>query len=121
LKIALQDKALFTQHHHPARRLLNSMAQAGVLYGNEGDERTLLAKMQWVVERVINGFAGDLALFDELLDEFNEYVNTLRHKVELRERRAVEAAKGRDRLLGAREQALQVIQRSLEQRALPAI
>ncbi|MGA4603675.1 oligoribonuclease, partial [Ectopseudomonas hydrolytica] len=33
--------------------------------------------------------------------DLNEYVATLRHKVELRERRAVEAAKGRDRLLGA--------------------
>ena len=121
LKIALQDKALFTQHHHPARRLLNTMAQAGVLYGNEGDERGLLAKMQWVVERVIHGFSGDLGLFDSLIEEFNEYVETLRHKVELRERRAVEAAKGRDRLLGAREQALEVVQRCVGQRNLPTI
>ncbi|ERH53142.1 hypothetical protein O203_04885 [Ectopseudomonas chengduensis] len=121
LKIALQDKALFTQHHHPARRLLNTMAQAGVLYGSEGDERSLLAKMQWVVERVIHGFSGDLALFDSLIEEFNEYVETLRHKVELRERRAVEAAKGRDRLLGAREQALEVVQRCVGKRDLPTI
>ncbi|MFV9656681.1 DUF1631 domain-containing protein [Pseudomonas sp. NY15366] len=121
LKIALLDKALFTQHHHPARRLLNAMAQAGVLYGNEGDERGLLAKMHWVVERVVHGFNGDLGLFDSLIEEFNEYVVTLRHKVELRERRAVEAAKGRDRLLGAREQALEVIQRCVGQRDLPAI
>lgn len=121
LKIALQDKALFTQHHHPARRLLNAMAQAGVLYGNDGDKRGLLAKMHWVVERVIHGFGGDLALFDSLLEEFNQYVDTLRHKVELRERRAVEAAKGRDRLLGAREQAQQVVQRCIGQRDLPAI
>ncbi|EZH81623.1 hypothetical protein AU05_09555 [Ectopseudomonas composti] len=121
LKIALLDKALFTQHHHPARRLLNTMAQAGVLYGSEGDERGLLAKMQWVVERVIHGFSGDLGLFDSLIEEFNEYVETLRHKVELRERRAVEAAKGRDRLLGAREQALEVVRQCIEQRDLPAI
>ncbi|MEO4047242.1 DUF1631 domain-containing protein [Pseudomonas sp. CAU 1711] len=121
LKVALQDKALFTQHQHPARRLLNAMAQAGVLYGGEGDERGLLAKMHWVVERVIHGFASDLQLFDNLLDEFNEFVATLKHKVELRERRAVEAAKGRDKLLGARQLAVDVIQRVLKDRQLPAV
>ncbi|MDZ4303765.1 MAG: DUF1631 domain-containing protein [Pseudomonas sp.] len=121
LKVALQDKALFTQHHHPARRLLNAMAQAGVLYGGEGDERGLLAKMQWVVERVIHDFFGDLQLFDGLLEEFNEFVATLRHKVELRERRAVEAAKGRDKLLGARQHAVEVIANSLNNRQPPTI
>ncbi|WP_041770135.1 DUF1631 domain-containing protein [Metapseudomonas resinovorans] len=121
LKVALQDKALFTQHHHPARRLLNSMAQAGVLYAGEGEERGLLAKMHWVVERVVHGFSGDLLLFDSLLDEFNEYVGTLRHKVELREQRAVEAAKGRDKLLGARQQAVDVVARLLTDRELPGI
>ncbi|MDE3738371.1 DUF1631 domain-containing protein [Metapseudomonas resinovorans] len=121
LKVALQDKALFTQHHHPARRLLNSMAQAGVLYTSEGEERGLLAKMHWVVERVVHGFSGDLLLFDSLLDEFNEYTGTLRHKVELREQRAVEAAKGRDKLLGARQQAVDTIGRALAGRELPGI
>ncbi|WJN60335.1 DUF1631 domain-containing protein [Pseudomonas sp. SO81] len=121
LKVALQDKALFTQHQHPARRLLNTMAQAGVLYGGEGDERGLLAKIHWVVERVIHGFTGDLLLFDNLLEEFNEFVATLKHKVELREKRAVEAAKGRDRLLGARQQAVAVIQNVLRERHLPSV
>jgi hypothetical protein len=121
LKVALQDKALFTQHHHPARRLLNAMAQAGVLYGGEGDERGLLAKMQWVVERVIHDFFGDLQLFEGLLEEFNEFVATLRHKVELRERRAVEAAKGRDKLLGARQHAVEVIANCLSSRQPPTI
>ncbi|UTW06705.1 DUF1631 domain-containing protein [Pseudomonas benzenivorans] len=121
LKIALQDRALFTQHHHPARRLLNTMAQAGVLHGGEGDERGLLAKLQWVVEQVIQDSSGDLRLFERLLEEFNEFTETLKHKVDLRERRAVEAAKGRDKLLGARQQALDVIDRSLHEREPPAI
>jgi NTP pyrophosphatase (non-canonical NTP hydrolase) len=121
LKVALQDKALFTQHHHPARRLLNAMAQAGVLYGGENENSGLQAKMQWVVERVVHDFADDLQLFDSLLEEFNAYVATLRHKVELRERRAVQAAKGRDKLLDARQRALAVIAACLKNRALPNI
>ncbi|KJJ96156.1 thymidine phosphorylase [Pseudomonas sp. 21] len=121
LKVALLDKQLFTQHHHPARKLLNAMAQAGVLYGGEGEERALLAKMHWVVERVIQDFVGDLSLFDNLLGEFNEYVTNLRQKVELRERRAMEAARGRDRLLAAREHALDAIARVTQDRDLPEL
>ncbi|MET1081091.1 MAG: DUF1631 domain-containing protein [Pseudomonas sp.] len=121
LKVALQDKALFTQHYHPARRLLNAMAQAGVLYGCDNDDRGLLAKIQWVVERVLHGFKGDLQLFESLLEEFNEFATTLKHKVELRERRAVEAAKGRDKLLGARQQAVELIGATLASREPPSI
>ncbi|QRY81447.1 DUF1631 domain-containing protein [Pseudomonas sp. PDNC002] len=121
LKVALLDKQLFTQHHHPARKLLNAMAQAGVLYGGEGEERSLLAKMHWIVERVIQDFTGDFSLFDTLLGEFNEYVGNLRQKVELRERRAMEAARGRDRLLAAREQALDAISRVTHDRELPEL
>lgn len=121
LKVALLDKQLFTQHHHPARKLLNAMAQAGVLYGGEGEERALLAKMHWVVERVIQDFVGDLSLFDSLLGDFNEYVSNLRQKVELRERRAMEAARGRDRLLAAREHALDAIAKVTQDRDLPEL
>ncbi len=121
LKVALQDRDLFTHHQHPARRLLNALAQAGVLYGSTDDESGLLEKMQWVVERVINGFSGDLLLFEALLEEFDDFTATLKHKVDLRERRAVEAAKGRDRLLGARDKALKVVADSLKDRQPPRI
>ncbi|MFS2123228.1 DUF1631 domain-containing protein [Pseudomonas sp. Pseusp97] len=121
LKVALLDKQLFTQHHHPARKLLNAMAQAGVLYGGEGEERALLAKMHWIVERVIQDFVGELSLFDTLLGDFNEYVANLRQKVELRERRAMEAARGRDRLLAAREQALDAVAKVTHDRDLPEL
>ena len=121
LKIALQDKALFTQHQHPARRLLNSMAQAGVLYAGNDDEAGLLAKLQWTVEQVMQRFCGDLQLFHELQNEFNQFVATLQHKVELREKRAVEAIKGRDRLLGARQLAVEQITRIVTRQALPSI
>lgn len=121
LKVALQDKALFTRHDHPARRLLNSMAQAGVLYGGDEEDGGLLSKMHWVVEQIIHGYDQGIELFESLRSEFDEYVTTLRHKVELRERRAVEAAKGRDRLLDARRLALDVIASVLANRQPPAI
>jgi hypothetical protein len=121
LKIALQDKALFSQHSHPARRLLNAMAQAGANHSGEGDERGILAKLQWIVEQIIQNPSDDLLIFESLLQKLNEFSEGLKHKIDLRERRAVEAAKGRDKLLGARQRALDVIDLSLHEREPPAI
>ncbi|MBA1275509.1 DUF1631 domain-containing protein [Stutzerimonas azotifigens] len=123
LKVALQDKALFTDHHHPARRLLNAMAQAGALYGGDGDgdDQALLAKQRWVVEQVARHYRGDMQLFERLLDEFNDFIAALRNRVELRERRAVEAIKGRERLLAARQQAVEAIARALDGKVVPSI
>ena len=42
-------------------------------------------------------------------------------ELELRERRAVEAAKGRDKLLGARQQAVEAIEKCLHGRDLPPL
>lgn len=121
LRIALQDKALFTLPQHPARILLNSLAQAGVLYGDEEDDSGLLSKIHWVVEQVLRNYRGEQRLLKDLLDEFTTFVTALRHRIELHERRAVEAAKGRDRLTTARNLALDVIARAQQNRDLPAM
>ena len=121
LKVALLDKALFTRRHHPARRLIDAMAKAGVLYGAQNESHGLLAKVQWIVEQVIRRFDKDLELFDELLGELDAFTAALKQRVDLQERRAVESAKGRDKLLAARHGAAQVIARSLSKRAPPLI
>lgn len=121
LKVALLDRALFTQQHHPARKLINAMAKAGVLYGAQDEAHGLLDKVHWVVKQVIQHFSGDLRLFDELTGEFNEFAGTLKQRVDLQERRAVETAKGRDKLLAARHLSAQVIAQSLAKRSPPPI
>lgn len=121
LKVALQDRALFTRRHHPARKLINAMAKAGVLYGAQDEAHGLLAKVRWVVKQVIQNFTGDLRLFDELLNEFDEFTGPLKQRVDLQERRAVETAKGRDKLLSARHMSAQVIAQSLAERSPPPL
>ena len=113
LQVALQDQSLFTRHQHPARKLLNSMAQAGVLYCGASEESALQQKMKFTVSQALQSFNGDSALFDYLLQDFNVFVEALKQRVELREKRAVEAAKGRDKLLAARNQARALIDKTL--------
>ncbi|TRX76148.1 DUF1631 domain-containing protein [Pseudomonas mangiferae] len=111
LRLALQDRSLFSEPAHPARRLLNGMAKAGTLYG---EERDLLDRMRATVRRVIQEFQGDLSLFERLLADFDADVAQIEHRVTLRERRAVEAVRGRDRLLEARRAAATCIGDALQ-------
>ncbi|MCX4028237.1 DUF1631 domain-containing protein [Endozoicomonas sp. SM1973] len=114
LKIALLDKELFVKHQHPARRLLNSMAQAAVLWPpTKNDERGVLAKIQHIVRRVVKDFSGDISLFDELVAEFKTFTETVKKQNDIIEKRAVEAAKGRDKLVAARNRANLVISKKL--------
>ncbi|RRJ83271.1 DUF1631 domain-containing protein [Aestuariirhabdus litorea] len=120
LKIALTDKEMFVRHQHPARRLLNSMAQAAVLWApDEQNDRGVLAKIQYVVQRVINDYAGEIGLFDELIKDFNSFINLLKRQSEIIERRAVEATKGRDRLLAARKKARATLEERIREQQPP--
>ncbi|MCJ8169879.1 DUF1631 domain-containing protein [Atopomonas sediminilitoris] len=121
LKIALHDKALFSDPQHPARSLLNNLAQAGVLYGDSDDNQPLQSKIQWMVEKVIHEFNGDLDLLAKLSGELDDFLTSQSRQAELVERRAVEAARGREKLLQARQDAEAQILQLLDSKEPPLL
>src|SRR5690348_834606 len=108
LRVALADRSFFTRRAHPARRLLNTVAETANLWvdASEGEaDNALSEKLQRAVDRVLGEFTGDLALFEKLVDELEAHINGLRRRAEIAERRQIEAAQGRNRLEQARAQA----------------
>jgi len=102
-KIALLDRRMFAHKLHPARRLLNLLAEA--CDGNAGDapaERELLAKVFSLSERLIDTFEEDVAVFTAAEAEFSDFVSRHRRRINLAEQRAAEAQRGRERLEEAR-------------------
>jgi hypothetical protein len=102
-KVAMLDRRVFMHKTHPARRMLNAVAEA--CDGNKGEtalERELLERVQGLVERLVAEFNEDLAIFEALQEEFNGFLEQHRKRVELAERRAAEAQRGRERLEQAR-------------------
>jgi hypothetical protein len=102
-KAAMLDQRLFAQKSHPARRLLNALAEA--CDGNHGEsssERELLARVTGVADRLISDFNEDVAIFSQLEEEFRAFLDQHRRRIELAERRATEAQRGRERLEEAR-------------------
>lgn len=113
VKAAVMDRRLFLYKTHPARRLLNSLAEA--VEGNRGEgpqERELLQKAENTVDRLIAEFNEDLAIFETLEQELRQFLEQHRRRVELAERRAAEAQRGQERL----EQARELARIELEQR-----
>src|SRR5262249_21333836 len=116
LRIALQDKSVFTQRAHPARQLLNTIAETGPRWADNGDghvDQALVDKMQLVTERLTNEFDGDLALIEELQADLTRHLRTLARKAEVTERRHIDAAKGREKLALARQTAAVSIEKRI--------
>lgn len=119
LRVALRDKTFFTRRSHPARQLLNAIAETGQYWIDDADgdaDRTLIEKMQLLVDRVGTEYDGRTELFDEMLTDLSRHMGMLARKAEVAERRHVDAAKGRERLDVARERAVGAIGERLEGR-----
>lgn len=76
LKVALLDKSFFSSRLHPARRLLDRLAEAafGVDEAYQQGGATL-AMIEKVVARVLAEFDSDMNLFEELVAEVEAFID----------------------------------------------
>lgn len=122
LKVAILDKSFFNAESHPARRLLNALAKAGIGWSSKdpgGD--VLYAKIEEVVFRILNEFIDELELFEELLDEFVEFHEQQQKREDAVDKRTREAEEGRARAELARAMVQQTLNRRLTGRQLPLV
>lgn len=122
VKAAVLDRRLFQYKTHPARRLLNSLAEA--VEGNKGEgpqERELLGKAEETVDRLVSEFNEDIAIFETLEQELRAFLEQHRRRIELAERRATEAQRGQERLEQARTLAASELSKRIEAREVPPV
>lgn len=122
LKIAFIDKGFFEQPEHPARVLLNSLAEAGVRWvSNDGsDQYDIFTKIKTTVFRLLQDFKNDVRIFAELLIEFNAYTHNVARRQELMERRALEKAQGEEKLREAKIQVNNEVRGRTDNRDMPS-
>lgn len=117
LRVALGDKTFFTRRDHPARELLNTIAETGARWMDASDADTdteLVDRMRMVVDHVGADFDGDIGVFENLLGDLGEHMRVVARRAEVVERRHIDAAKGRDRLEIARNAARSAITRLVQ-------
>ena len=117
---ALHDRKFFLRAQHPARELLNSVAESGATWlGEDEMDPVLLQKLQQAVAKVVADYHGDESVFETANTEVQGHYRAMAHKAEVTERRHVEAARGKDRLEVAKHRAEQTITEALHGREPP--
>ncbi|MBH3341828.1 DUF1631 domain-containing protein [Pseudomonas mendocina] len=123
LKVAVLDKTFFSRGSHPARRLLNEIASAALGWGDQDDAQrdSLYQKIEQVVQRLLNDFVDDPAIFSELLAEFMAFTGDERRRSELLEQRTRDAEEGSAKAELARRQVEQALNERLLGKTLPEV
>lgn len=122
LKVAIIDKTFFSKKIHPARRLLNTLAQAAVGWNDTGDRANdvLYNKIESVVKRVLNEFHDDPGIFAELDDEFNAWWQQEQRGAQIAEQRTNQVTRGKEQLRSAKQTVVEELNRRLrKQQVVP--
>jgi len=103
LKVGLVDKTFFSNRRHPARRLLNELAHAGLSWDkHDRTAQPMFEKISEIAENIIQGFTDDTSLFGELLEEFLSFKTQHHQRATIFERRTKEAEEGKAKTESAR-------------------
>lgn len=120
LRVALQDRAFFIRPQHPARQLLNAVAESGARWLDKDDiDPQLLGSLQQAVDHVVENFDGDTTVFEASNRELQVQLHHLARKAEMTERRHVEAARGKEKLEIAKHKAADSITEIVGEERLP--
>ncbi|MEC7120193.1 MAG: DUF1631 family protein, partial [Pseudomonadota bacterium] len=120
LKVAILDANFFRTEDHPARRLLNSLAKAGIGWDEQAKSSDVMyKKLEETVFTILNDFEDDIGLFDRLLEDFEAFYSEQQTRVSAVDERTREAEENRARSDMARTIVQQALNRRLNGRKLP--
>ena len=122
LKVAILDKYLFAKKEHPARRLLDELAQAGVGWSEESDkDHRLFQRIRQIVESLLKDFDEDTGIFEREYLSFVEFFAGLKKRADIAEQRTTETARGREKLHSARKLAAKEILLRMDGKPVPEV
>ena len=120
LRVALQDQAFFVQATHPARELLNTVAETAASWLDKDDvDPQLLLPLQQAVSHVVDRYDGDTAVFEASNAQLQGHLQAQVRKAEMLERRHVEAARGKEKLEVAKLRSAAALEKLLGDQRIP--
>lgn len=104
LKVALLDKELFSRKTHPARQLLDALAEAAIGCSESGAQArdALFVEVERIVAKICRDFDDDITVFATALAEFQAFVEQARRAATERADRSAKSLHLKERLVLAR-------------------
>lgn len=123
IKVAMLDKSFFSKGGHPARKLLNEIANAslGWIPGASIERDPLYLKVSEIVDRLLNEFEDDASIFHDILTDFISFVELDKHRAHLVEQRTINAEDGKARSELARNNVQQILDEKAAGKTLPGV
>jgi hypothetical protein len=116
----LKDKSFFSNQLHPARQMLNVIAEAGFNWLDENNQDDILhGKVSSIVHNTVREYKGDDRKLVSAYEETNRLLQALIKKAEAAERRQIDAATGKERLNLARMRAEKTMHELVESYDIP--
>jgi hypothetical protein len=122
LKIALQDKNLFADKNHPARKLLDSLSIASVGWSQESDKKNqFFNKLEEVVYEILEADEFDIEVFNQLQSNFNQFLKKLEKKADVLQKRTRERTLGQEKIEQAKKDSAQLFVDKISNKEMPIL
>lgn len=122
LKVALIDKTFFSKKSHPARRLLNTLAEAALGWDeNHDDGGAYYAKVEGYVRKVLEEFEDSIDVFGVVLEQLEGFLSEQEQVAEESTKGAAEVLASRERLDQARHRAQETMTKSFHGKPVPDV
>lgn len=103
LKVALMDKELFSKKSHPARRLLDGLAEAALGWSETSPQQDdLYQVVEGIVKEIVGEFDSDMSLFSVLLERLDTFLQEDARTARQRAEESARSLHARERIVVAK-------------------
>ena len=115
LRVALGDPGFFEQQAHPARQIINTIAEADSASDDDGVDPFFEQAMHDAVERLVTDYRGETRVLDAVNTELQTELRHQAERGEAAEKHQVDAARGRERMIVARRTTRDFLEQMLQE------
>jgi hypothetical protein len=122
LKVAMRDKAFFSHKIHPARQLLDALAEAAFGWNaEEGHDSDLYREVERLIQSVLDGYEDNLGVFVQAVTDLRTYLASEQAQAMRRADQSARVIHDRERVEHARQIAHDEVQTCLLGGGVPQV